>query len=223
MKDKVYYNIATLPDRVESLKKCIDSIYNQTDYIKVILNGHKVVPAFLKGITKIIYTVSDNRHTDASKFLETSDQEGYIFTLDDDLQVPTGYTEYMIDGIKKYNAIVSLHGKVLKERPVKYFVASFEKNCQCLSNVSQDTKVDIPGSGIMAWHSSIFNITPEYCEYPNMADLWVAKRAKELEVDIWCLKHKSGYIKHTKHQWTIWRHEMKTGFNKQVEVINNYL
>lgn len=223
MEGKVYYNIATLPDRVEALKKCIDSIYNQTDYIKVILNGHDTVPDFLKGVAKISYTISDNRYTDASKFLETSEQAGYIFTLDDDLQVPTDYTNYMIEGIKRYDAIVSLHGKVLKERPVKYFAASFEKNCQCLSKVPQDTKVDIPGSGIMAWHSSIFNITPEYCEYPNMADLWAAKRAKELGVDIWCLKHESGYIQHVAHNWTIWRHEMKSGFTKQVEVINKYL
>jgi len=223
MKNKVYYNIATLPNRTEALEKCIDSIYNQTDYIKVILNGHKNIPLFLKNSIKISYTLSDNRYTDSSKFLETSEQEGYIFTLDDDLQVPIGYTDYMIEGIKRYNAIVSLHGKVLKPRPIKYFVSGFDINCQCLSKVSQDTKVDIPGSGVMAWHSSMFNITPEYCKYPNMADIWAAKRAKELGIDIWCLKHDAGYIKHTKHQWTVWRQEMKTGFKKQAEVINQYL
>jgi hypothetical protein len=68
--NKVWVNIATLPDRVKQLEKTIESIYDQADRIVVMLNGHKKEPGFLME-DKITTFLRNNEKGCSEKFYDT--------------------------------------------------------------------------------------------------------------------------------------------------------
>ena len=43
-------HIASIPSRVESLRQCVQAIYNQVDKVYVMLNGYNEVPEFLRDL-----------------------------------------------------------------------------------------------------------------------------------------------------------------------------
>jgi len=149
------------------------------------------------------------------------DYDGYVFTLDDDLAVPKDYVSYMIEGIKKYGGIVSLHGAVMRERPVHSWYHGFDKKFMCLSQVNADVKVDTVGSGISAWDTDEFIITPDDCPIKNMADVWLSKKAQEEGVPMHVLKHPKGYLGHTNHEYNIYRAEHKRRDIEATDIYNN--
>jgi hypothetical protein len=205
MQERRYCNIASLPERVDSLERTVKSILPQVNFVKVMLNGHTEVPKFLLNNPRISYVLMNNEFADSAKFLSVEDYSGYVFTLDDDLVVPNWYCDYMIEGVKKYNAIVSLHGRTMRPKPVHSYYHGFQKVYACLSQVNEDVKVDVVGTGIMCFHTDIYTISPSDCPIPNMADVWNAKKAKELNVDLWVLKHEKDTLVHTHFQNCIYR------------------
>ena len=210
--------LASIPDREEMLKKTVESLYPQVDRINVSLNGHEHVPKFLKnGCIKIM----DNSMGDAAKFYFTENiTSGFILSCDDDLIYPDGYVKYMVSKVKLYKSVITLHGRdyggmfTTYRGGIKY---------HCLGNVEKDVKVDIGGTGVMAWHTDIVKVKYSDFKIRNMADVWMAKLCKEQGVDIICAAHRSDYLTYQHPEYTIWDEEKDKNFTVQDSILKTFL
>ena len=89
-------------------------------------------------------------------------------------------------------------------KPVTNAYSDRRLSFHCLDEVIYDGIVDIGGSGVMAWHSDFFFPDYEKITKKNMADIWVAKFAKEQGIKIIMNPHRSGWIHYLQPDNTIW-------------------
>lgn len=215
---KKYACIASIPEREKMLKKTIECLRPQVDGIRVALNNYTQLPSFLNK-NEVIFL--DNSKGDAGKFYFVDQLEGYIFTCDDDLIYPPDYVKYMIQGINRHKCTVTLHGKTYS-LPIESFGRPLG-NYRCLDEVTSDGRVDIGGTGVMAWHSASLKVRFEDFQSKNMADLWFAKLCHEQGVKIMCLAHKKGNLAYQGPKQTIWDEEKKKGFAEQTKILKSFL
>ena len=123
--------IASLPERVEMLRKTVESLRPQVDEIFVGLNNYGITPDFLK---EGEFAHFDNSRGDAVKFYNVEKFRGYFFSCDDDLIYPLDYVKKLIAAIKKYKCIVTLHGKTYRDNPRSF--TDFMGVYRCLDDVS---------------------------------------------------------------------------------------
>ena len=168
-------HIASLPERESSLRQTINSIYKQVSKIYVSLNGYPQEPNWLTEMYNTKCITLDNSLGDAAKFLNCWDEPAICLVLDDDLIVPKDYVQYMINGLAKYGGAVSLHGKKYSTRPIEHYRRNFTANFRCLNTVLEDSKVDIIGTGIMAFDNTQVKFDKSLLEHKNMADVLFAK------------------------------------------------
>jgi hypothetical protein len=192
--------IASLPERVESLKDTVDSLLPQVDEIHLYLAEGHTYHKHQQALSKnVLWHWPQEDMGDAGKFwpfYAYQGQNAYFFTCDDDLIYPPDYVEKTIAGIEKYDrkAIVGYHGVTLKKQVHHYY--RDRKVYHGLETVKEDLAVDVIGTCSMAWHSSTIELRYEDFEVPNIADIWVACWAQEQKVPIVCLAHEKGWIKY---------------------------
>lgn len=170
-------SMATIPKRPKSRKIAIASVEDQLDTFNV-------------------YDGS-NSLGDANKFKGVIGKEGYLMTFDDDIRYPSNYVDFMIQKIEQYNrnAIISLHGKIIREQPISSFYASnaFYRH-RCMDAVTKDTPVHIPGTGVMAWHSDTISFSMDDFKAPNMADIWAGIKCERENVPRICVAHPKDFL-----------------------------
>jgi hypothetical protein len=215
--DMITVQIASIPDREESLRLTVNSLRSQVNNILVGLNGYDHIPDFLNNGE---YVCLDNSRGDAAKFYDVEYLNGYVFTCDDDLVYPAGYVNYMKRKVDEYKCIVTLHGK--------HFLPNFSEfwHCAvypCLKELVTDVQVHVGGTGVMAFHTDYVKVKYSDFELPNMADIWMAKVAHEQGVRIMCIAHPEHYLKYIKPKTTLWRTEADKLFAKQVEILKTFL
>ena len=221
--DKIIYNIASYK-RADTLIKTIQSIYNQCDIINVALNDYDEIPVELYD-KKINLFISDNDKGDAYKFYKLTSSEGYFFTVDDDLIYPENYSEYMISKIEQYNRknIITIHGRSFKNFPIKGYYNGKEANVYHFKNtINEDTPVQFGGTGVMAFHTDLFKVGMDAFEYPNMADIWIGKYAKENNITILCAKHKSKFVIQQQYEESIYDSDVKKDDLQTILVNQSY-
>lgn len=206
--------VASIPDRSKMLEKTIGSLIDQVDCIRVMLNGHKKVPEYLLNGTQSsfispyhqteiqVYKL-DNSLGDTAKFYPGF-QDGYLFTVDDDLIYPPGYIETMVKAIDQWNCIISLHGRKMQPRPVSSSYRSYKKSYRCLAKVTGTHFVDIAGTGVMGFHTDKFVPSITRMKIKNMADIWIAKQAYEKNVSMMVIPHDEDYLIYQNPKNTIW-------------------
>ena len=211
--------LATIPAREKTLHSVIASIVPQLNTLHVVLNGYTHVPDCVKHSAKVVYWLEDNSKGDAKKFMMADCPDCYYFSFDDDLIYPFGYCDYMVKGIDTYDAIVTLHGRNYP-RPVISF-RKWSANYRCLGTVTEDVKVDLGGSGCMAFSTKRFKIQESDFKDKNMADVFIAQKAHEQDIPIMVLKHRPTYLQYLPQKRTIW---MTTpNVNKQTEILKSFL
>jgi hypothetical protein len=186
--------IATLKEREESFKRVIESLYPQVDHIYAILNYYDSIPSWLiqSNITPVLM---NNEYKDSGKFLYANIPDVVYFGCDDDLLYPIGYCDYMEDGVRRYNGLVSLHGKKYLP-PVSHF-KKWAGSYRCLGTVSENIKVNVVGSGCCAFSTERLSVDISQFKIGGMADIWLSKLASEQGVPIMVLKHNIGYLQYT--------------------------
>jgi len=216
--------IASLPERVNSLERTLDSLYLQADQIFCVLNGHKTMPSFSKKWHNVVFIPMSDNEGAVMKFYMADAIEGYYFSIDDDLQYSSTYVRDMTAKVDEYKCIVSLHGKHYGgERPIKSYRRSFTTNVHCLHSWDKDCLVHVGGTGVMAYHTDFFNVKMEDLPHPNMADVQVAKKASDMNVKIMALAHSSNYLRYQRPQgMTIWN-QYKEDDRVQTELLNSFL
>jgi len=217
----VTVGIASIPERIDALKKTVDSLYNQCDFIEIMLNNYKDIPAFLK-LAKIRIKLSDNGYGDAGKFFANSSFDGYYFTCDDDIIYPNDYIKQTINKLEFYglNCIVTYHGNIMNNKPVKSYYRGHNQRFNLFYDVRDDIRVDVPGSGVSAWHTKYLNFDYHRCIWPNMADIWLAKFASEQNVPIILLKHTGKDFKYQESDKTIYKSHSNDD-KVQTQLFNN--
>jgi len=219
----VTIQIASIPSREQQLKLTINSLYGQVEQINVFLNGYSYIPEFLNR-RWINVKVLDNSTGDAAKFFGVERLRGYIFTCDDDIIYPSHYVRSTIKKLQGYNnkVIVTYHGKVFKNRPIKDFYTDPQIKHHYLDRVIRDEYVNIGGTGVMAWHSSAIKLKYSDFHLPNMADIHISRVAHKKKIGIICLNHLSNFFGHQETSSSIYETHLG-GCKAQTKECNRFL
>lgn len=206
-------NIATLPDREKQLIKTVESLYNQVDKINIYLNDYHKIPDWC--LDSKIRTRMTPNIGDQGKFMFS--EKGYYFSCDDDLIYPPDYVETLKAKIN--DNIVTIHGKNFLVPTKSYYHGAMDK-IRCDSKLTVDTKVQIPGTGVMAFHTDTIKFYFEDFKRPNMADIWVGIKAKQLGIPVICIAHPANWVQLQETKGSIWEaHHQKDEY--QTSLIND--
>jgi hypothetical protein len=151
----------------------------------------------------------------------------YICFADDDLIYPSDYLNNLIQGCEKYNAMVSLHGRLVPKGIIGSYYGQPLAMYRSLGTVEHDVEVDIAGVGASMFKREFYDDLDkwyDFCGTTSMDDIYVNYFAKKRGVRRIVLAHQEGYLKH-KQQFP----EDNYVFDKhryndrvQTEFINNY-
>lgn len=213
-------HIASLPERIDTLRLTVDSIVHQVDKVFISLNNYSNIPDFLVR-DKIHAEIHDNSLGDAAKFIHVNKVEGYVVVCDDDLIYPDGYVKYMCDKCDLYEGVVSLLGKTYSTRPIRSFRKGYTGLYRCLGDVYEDVQVDVCGTGAMVYHTGDIKVSVGDFPHRNMADIWMAKLAHDQGVPMYAVEHPKDYVKHVTYQDRIWVNTVDD--TVQTEVLNSFL
>jgi len=206
--------MATIPERMEILPRVIGSLLPQVDRLNVMLNGHSNDQAaiFFNRYffdNRINFFRRNNKMTDAEKYYKVEDVGyGYVFTCDDDLWYHPDYVKYMISKIEQYErkAVVTLHGRVWNELPITSFYRDRaeinpwdgteipNRMYRCLEPVEGDHRIHCGGDGVMAWHTDTLLMRYDYCELPDMSQLWMALVCNQRDIPQIAVEHPAGFV-----------------------------
>tara|TARA_R110000868_G_scaffold396846_2_gene669210 strand:- start:8350 stop:9048 length:699 start_codon:yes stop_codon:yes gene_type:complete len=192
--EKITASMASIPTRAESLQSAVDSLVNQVDELVIYLNDWLEIPGFLKN-RKIRILKGDNLG-DTGKFYGVQSVDGFVFTVDDDLIYPVNSVEEMIEKIDQYDrlAFVCVHGNLIPKEPIKSYYGE-KKGVHFSKELKADTRVDVPGTGTLAYHSSLYRADISDFERKNMTDIWLYKIAKCQNIPVISIARQDQWIK----------------------------
>ncbi|NHB95883.1 hypothetical protein [Photorhabdus stackebrandtii] len=179
-------SLASIPEREYNLQIAINSIYPQLDELNVYLNGYEKIPQFLnRDKIKVYMSHRFGDFGDASKFFPLKNKSGYLFTLDDDLIYPPNYVEKLVLKIEKYKRqqFICVHGNIIDIDSLSSYY-KYKKGVHFSRPLDNDITVNIPGTGTLAYHSSLYSFSMESFQLKNMSDIWVAVIAKKRNIAI---------------------------------------
>lgn len=211
-KRKITANIATHPPRFESLLVTLKSIEGQFDEIRIYLNGYKSVPEELKKYTTHIgYNITDN-----GKFYWSGNKNEYYFTLDDDIVYPEDYVEKTVPLIK--DRIVTYHGRRLIGSDTNYY--DNHKLYAYYNKVESEKKLDVAGTGVMAFNTNIFSPNLWKSSNHKMTDLLISLEAHLFKIPIICIPKPSNWFDGTGFDLDSIYLEYKGREEKQIKFAN---
>ena len=208
--------LATIPGREDELRLCLSSLCSQMDAVAIVFNyGKAALPAWLLSSqfgADVYSIVEDNSLGDAMKFRFSEVLAGWQFTCDDDLIYPPDYASYMIGRSEHYGrrCVVSLAGaKILPDRRPVTTSYYHGRKCvgHCLRRLYRDASVNVGGTGVMCFHSSLMRVPMSALPCGNMADVHVAVYCQRRRIPMVCLKHGEAWLRYPpsmRGKWTIW-------------------
>ena len=195
---KVTFNMATIPDRLDIACKAVESVYDQADEVRVYLNNFKEIPK--EFIDDKIKTYRGKDLNASGKLYNALNKDEYYFCIDDDLEYPNDYKDYMISKLNKYddNIAVSLHGKVLRDGYKRNYFSSntIRKSFHCLQDVHRDSWVHVLGNGVSAFNTNKVKIDVKKFKYFFMDDIYVSLQMQQQQIPILVLKHNKNYLRY---------------------------
>ncbi len=222
VKEPVTVSLASIPSRVEGLRRVVDSLRGQADVLNVYLNGYDEVPEFLgEGWINVMCSQENGDKGDGGKFWWADQiEKGYHFTCDDDLIYSPDYCLRMVEKIESYHrkAVIGMHGAILKEK-LKSYIGE-RKLFHCQAELGKDQPVHVLGTGCLAYHTSTLNVSVEDFKFSNMADIWFAILAKRQAVPLIVSAHPKGILEVIPFENTIYDVTKRCGDGKQTELLN---
>jgi hypothetical protein len=211
MPDKIIFNIASIPSRQKSLHQVVLTLIPQTDEIHIYLNDYEEIPFFLYHPNITVYRSQEHIGDigDVGKFYNVENEDGYIFTGDDDIIYPPSYCADMIRQIEKHHrkTWVSCHGRVLHEdRPSQNFYTDYKKAYN-FTKYCEEGWVHVPGTGVSAFHSDTLRPPLSIFETCNMADIWISLYLQKKKIPASVMQHNAGYLSECKDAdvwYSIW-------------------
>lgn len=182
-------NLATIEARKYTLQGVIDSLKDQVTTVRVY--GNDYTPE-VEGDNVEVYTGPD--YTDNAKFFWLPISKGIYLSCDDDIIYPPDYVETILRAFKKYpNTWLTFHGRKLKGLNLPYYTG--HHTYQCLRDVDGDYQIDVPGTGVSAFHTDLIKFDPLTWKDYRMSDLMVGLELAKKDIRTICLGHKMFWIK----------------------------
>jgi len=193
----IFFSLASLPGRVDTLREIIADMLPQVDRIGVFLNGYPEVPDFLNHPRIVIARSQDHGDQGArGKLWFVREFRDHIHVIgDDDLKYPPDYAEKMAGAVEKYRrrAVVALHAYDLPRPFVSYAHAPKTHNFR--SALDADCPVDIVGAGMMAFHGRTVSADIlKAIRHPNMVDPYFALWARRHGVPLIAIARKENWL-----------------------------
>lgn len=215
-------NLATYPERKESLKKVVAHLLTHPfiTQVRVCLNQYDSVPADLPNDARVFYHIPETDLKASGKFYWANTLKNeYYFSCDDDLLYSASYFFEHIKALEMYgNAVfVTSHGKIMPQHPAS--AAGWLIAYPCLRNQAKDAWINNPGTGAMVFDNSQFTIPRETFKYHNMADLTVGIFLQRQKIPVLCRKHQADELQYLPQKTTIWNQRKKL-HPLHMEVIN---
>lgn len=198
-------NLATIEARKYTLQGVIDSLKDQVDTVRVY--GNDYLPE-VEGDNIEVYSGLD--YTDNAKFFWLPESEGVYLSCDDDIIYPSDYVETILRGLKKYpNTWLTFHGRRLLGENLPYYTG--HQTYQCLRSVDADYVIDVPGTGVSAFHTDTIKFDMKEWKDYRMSDILAGLELAKKKVKVICLQHKIFWIKSTDSHniQSIYRNEFK--------------
>ena len=184
--DNIYAFMATYPGGFQHVGDTIRTLLNQTMPIRKIIlhvNSNKRPPRLPKD-PRLELINSEINLADNGKFAHQKNIDGYILTVDDDINYPKDYVEKMIKEVEIHGkkAIVGVHGASLPFGPSLSRWSQY-KNQRRSHIFSQEhasrIDVDVLGTGTVAFHSSL--------GYPDVNEMNTLKMV-DLHFAVWAMR-----------------------------------
>lgn len=212
---KVIFNIATMEKRRSSFIKVLCCLANQ----KVKCDLINVAASYEKPDSEIVeilkmkfkgHTIRWGNFTAIEKMyaLEYCSPDTYFFSVDDDIDYPTDYSESLIKAIdmREKRAVIGYHGKFFKHFPVtNYYDNENREVFQYYKPVESDREVHIIGTGVCAFYTkTLFDkgltdnqIFKEGLKrgHGNYNDVIFSKYLRDKGIKMIVLKHPRNWIK----------------------------
>ncbi len=225
---EVILNICSIPDRILSFEKTINSLVNQVDRINIYLDGYKDVPNFLSPISKkcdIRFSEGGRSLRDNGKFMNLCQHENcYYFSVDDDIVYPPDYVAFMISKIEEYGreAVVGVHGVILPEEPDRYF-SKKRKVFHFENELKKDIPVNFLGTGTTAFHSQLLQeMKVEFFEKTGMTDLFLSIFCKKNRIPMIAVERPIYWLKENKNLGpTLYTEYINSDIEQTLLVSNN--
>ncbi|MBH3415865.1 glycosyltransferase family A protein [Pseudomonas putida] len=195
--DKKYIaGIATMPSRVATLEKVINSILPQVDEIHIFLNNFITVPPFLYHAKINIHRSQEHGdQRDNGKFfgLKFVSNDCYYFTLDDDIRYPRGYFNVLANKIISHEnkVAVGVHGVIYASKPKSFFdrlTFNFERE------LAQDVPVSVLGTGTTGFYTGTIKPPFEFFTRTGMADLILGAYLKKVKLPAICIARPKSWL-----------------------------
>ena len=200
--------MATIPSRRNKLRKVINSLLVQVDAVHVYMNGYDKAPEWMKKNDRIKFVLSNNTQYkdvgDAGKFFWCEIHDGIYLTVDDDLIYPPTYVDQMMEGLRSVGnrAIITMHGATINRGARAYHTG--KKLYALLSNQNKSRNVHIGGTGCMAFDTALIRPMMSWFPTPNMADVWIGKKAQQTKTPILMIPHNGAEFTLINYKKTIW-------------------
>jgi hypothetical protein len=191
---KITFNMATMPERIDGAIKTIDSIYEQSDLIRLYLNNFDSIPECFKKDKIECYKGEDLKSSGKLFFAYNSDE--YYFCVDDDLIYPKTYSDDMIKKLNEYNdnVVVSLHGKILKSGKKNSYFRDLTMSLHCLKEVKKDAWVQIIGNGVSLFNTNKLKIDYKKFKYLYMDDIMISIEMQKQNIGGLVMAHNKDYL-----------------------------
>lgn len=200
--------MASFPARRESLKAVLEKILPQLDELRLYLNDYDDIPDFAHHpkIRAVLGKDADGDLRDNGKFhgLPTEDNS-YIFTLDDDLDYPKDYIARMIQYIEMLGraCVVGVHGVIF---PRNEFTRLQQRKVFDFRKAHTGHFVDLLGTGTTAWHSSVFRPSLDEFATRGQCDLWFAAAAAKRNVPFFAVPRGENWLaEHVRYEESLYR------------------
>lgn len=193
---KYIAGIATMPSRLSTLEKVVESILPQVDEIHIFLNNFITVPPFLYHAKINIHRSQEHGdQRDNGKFfgLNFVDNDCYYFTLDDDIRYPRGYFNVLAEKIISHQnkVAVGVHGVIYAKKPKSFFdrlTFNFERE------LTKDLPVSVLGTGTTGFYTGAIKPPFEFFTHTGMADLFLGAYLKKVKLPAICIARPKGWL-----------------------------
>jgi len=214
----VHVSMASTNTRA-SLRKSLESLVDQADYIHIYLNDYEAVPTWLneyKGrrakIEAVLGSSTEGNIKDNGKVYFLKRINGYHFTCDDDLIYPKDYVQRMILLLQRYNnqAVVGVHGinmtaDFVRNTSLRYYEYKSRTVAHFAKPVPYESRAMILGTGTTAYHTSALS-TLKYEDFPvpGMMDIWLAIYAKDHNIPMITMPREKNWVIEERPAVSIW-------------------
>ncbi len=195
--EKITASLVTIPSRVKTLEKVINSIIEQVDILRVYLNNFETIPPCLKN-EKI--TICNSKEygeiADNGKYFNAETLVGFHFTIDDDIIYPSNYVEKLKSALIRYSfkPVIGLHGIRIKDSFKRYYDEVSREILSFTSKLEEDRYVHILGTGTVAYHTSSVHFNLDNIENTHMIDIYFGKYCQFNSIPMICIAREENWL-----------------------------